>query len=204
VKAPVKVPSIEVLGQYVESVSDVQVCTDVSASVGVVPQIVEHEDCGDPCYTIEVRNFDLAADTAITITLSRDGVPQEPQTYDPAPVEHGQETGRKCIIGVGGPPKPCSARLTQPRSLTADAAKRKVGLTWKASVDTDDGDLSGYEVWRSTTGEEGSFAVVATVAETTHVDAQLERGTSYWYYVVAFDADGNFSPASEVRQVTTL
>ena len=206
VTAPVTVGGFTILGSHrVEGISDLKVCVDVKARAGVVPQLIHQPDCGSPCFTIEVRNLDISADEKIEITMKRDGVPAQPITFDPEPVHPtaGNQTGRICVIGHGGPPDPCAERITTPKDLTASPGRTKVTLSWAASQDTGDNDLQGYEIWRSTTGEEGTFAHVSTVASTSAVDGDLSRRQSYWYYVVAFDADGHRSVASNIVTTTT-
>lgn len=205
-KAPVTVGGITILGQHrVEGISDVKVCVDVRATAGVVPQVVDQPDCGSPCFTIEIRNFDVAADHKIEVTMKRDGKDAPPIQFDPQPVHptSGQPTGRICVVGYGGPPDPCAERLTTPKQLTASPAKTKVSLTWGASKDTGDDDITGYEIWRSDTGEEGTFVYVTSVPQTSTVDTGLTRKQAYWYYVVAVDADGHRSLASNIATATT-
>ena len=201
VKAPVTVGGISVLGsRRIEGISDLEVCVDARARADVAPQVINQPDCGSPCFTIEVRNLDVAADEKIEIKMKRDGKDVPSIGYDPEEVNPTQEqqTGRICVVGYGGPPDPCAERITSPKSLTATAAKTKVSLTWGASTDTGDGDVTGYEIWRSTTGEEATFVYVSTVAELSATDTGLMRKQQYWYYVVALDADGNRSPASNI------
>ena len=206
VVAPVSVGGFTILGSHrIEGISDLKVCVDAGARAGVVPQVVNQPDCGSPCFTIEVRNLDIAADEKIEITMKRDGVAAQPITFDPEPVNptSGNETGRICVIGHGGPPDPCAERLTTPKSLTAQPARTKMTLGWSPSQDTGDGDITGYELWRSTTGEEASFVYVATFPNTSAADTGLTRKQQYWYYVVAVDADGHRSTASNIATATT-
>ena len=205
VQAPVAVGGFTILGSHrIEGISDLKVCVDANARAGVVPQVINQPDCGSPCFTIEVRNLDIAADEKVEITMKRDGVPAQPITFDPEPLNPsaGNETGRICVIGHGGPPDPCAERVTSPKNLTAAPARTKMTLNWSPSKDTGDGDLQGYELWRSTTGEEGSFVYVSTLADTTALDSGLTRKQQYWYYVVAFDGDGHRT-ASDIATATT-
>src|SRR5688572_2037030 len=54
VEVPVDVPSIGILGQRVKSVSDLKVCTVISAGTGIVPEVQQFDDCGNPCYAVVV------------------------------------------------------------------------------------------------------------------------------------------------------
>lgn len=204
VEVPVDVPSISILGQRVKSVSDLKVCTVISAGTGIVPEVQQFDDCGNPCYAVVVENFDIRADAKLTIDYKQDGQQVPTVSYDPQPVNQKVGNGRLCVIGVGGNsdvPDPCAERLTTPKPLTGTATRKQVALSWKRSIDTGNDNLLGYEVWKSTDGT--TFTQLATIAETTFADTGLTRNTTYYYYVVAFDAEGNRSQASNVAQVTT-
>ncbi len=55
---------------------------------------------------------------------------------------------------------------------------------------------------RSTTGNAGSFSKIATTSATSYTNSGLTRGTTYWYYVVAYDNAGNKSNASNIASAT--
>ena len=85
---------------------------------------------------------------------------------------------------------------TAPGSLTATPQTDRVNLGWNAS--TDNVGVTEYRVHRSTTAGFTPSAAnrIATVTSgTTHADTGLGAGT-YYYRVVAADAAGNSSPAS--------
>lgn len=200
VNPPVTVPGIGVLGQKVTgTISELKVCVDVKVSADVAPEIVQYDDCGDPCYAVILRDFDIAGDSKVDISYKVDGQAVT-QGYDPEPVGQKVGNGRLCVVEVGGPPNPCSERITTPKNLTATAGKRQISLTWRRSIDTGNDNLLGYEIWRSEDGT--TFGQLATLAETTFVDTAVQKGKQYWYYVVAFDADGNRSQASNTAQTT--
>lgn len=204
VEVPVDVPSVGVLGKRVKSISDMKVCAVVAVGTGIVPEIQQFDDCGNPCYAVVVNNFDIRADSKVTIDYKEDGQQVPTISYDPEPVNQKVGDGRLCLVSVGGnseTPDPCAERLTTPKPLTATAARKEVALSWKRSVDTGNNNLLGYEVWKSTDGT--TFTQLATTAETTFVDTGLTRSTTYYYYVVSFDEEGNRSQASNTAQVTT-
>src|SRR5699024_1982740 len=78
-----------------------------------------------------------------------------------------------------------------------------VTLSWAAA--TDDVGVAGYRVHRgSSAGFSPSEAnVVGTSTTTSHVDSSVTDEMTYYYVVVAVDAAGNVSPASEELRVTT-
>ena len=68
-------------------------------------------------------------------------------------------------------------------------------LSWSAS--TDDVGVAGYRVYRN-------GMLVGTVTDTSYTDAPGgKKGMSYRYTVVAYDAAGNVSAASNTVTVTT-
>jgi hypothetical protein len=198
---PVDVPGITILGQRVESIEDLEVCIGAGANVGVVPVVKNQPQCGTPCMTVEIQNFDVSADVSVNISFMRDKKPQTIEYVVPVDVRPAQ--GRLCIIGIGGPPDPCAERVTTPEDLVAQAGRRQVSLSWGESVDTSGGEILGYEIYRSLTGEEGSFTLLASTTETSYLDtAEITKGQNYYYYVSAIDTDGNRSEASNVATVT--
>jgi chitodextrinase len=85
---------------------------------------------------------------------------------------------------------------TQPQNLTAAAVSRtQVQLSWDAS--TDNVGVTAYDIYRDGT-------LLASVAPPAgYLDESVQPGTSYSYTVVARDAAGNASPASDPASVTT-
>ncbi len=87
---------------------------------------------------------------------------------------------------------------TAPANLTASVpvsgnTKRKLNLSWTAS--TDNVAVTGYQIWRATSGT-GPFSQISTTTTTSYGDSGLISGTTYFYYVKAYDGAGNVSAAS--------
>ncbi|MBI2354093.1 MAG: Ig-like domain repeat protein [Deltaproteobacteria bacterium] len=87
---------------------------------------------------------------------------------------------------------------TAPVNLSAvtfatSADKSSVVLTWNAS--TDNTAVAGYKVYSGNT-------IIATVTQPGYTDTNRTSGAAYTYYVVAFDAVGNPSVASNQLSVT--
>jgi len=81
-----------------------------------------------------------------------------------------------------------------PGNLTATVAKgKKVALSWTAAGDSVG--VAGYRIYRDGTP-------VATTAVTSFTDAVGGRAGAISYYVVAYDAAGNVSAASNSVSVT--
>lgn len=84
---------------------------------------------------------------------------------------------------------------TQPTGLSVNqVTATQVGLTWLPS--TDNFGVSGYMVYR-----DGVY--FASVATTSYVDTKVATGTTYTYYLVAFDGGKNKSLPSSTVTATT-
>jgi fibronectin type 3 domain-containing protein len=96
------------------------------------------------------------------------------------------------------PPTTCDTTSpTAPAGLTATAASpTTINLSWTAS--TDDIGVTGYKVFR-----DNAASPMATVIGTTFSDTGLAPSTTHTYSVMASDATGNLSPASNVATATT-
>ncbi len=84
-----------------------------------------------------------------------------------------------------GPPLP-------PSNLAAAAEDGQVRLTWEASAGAD-----SYRVKRSTVSGGPYTTVAEGIAGTSHVDAGLTNGTTYYYVVTAVNAHGESDPSSQ-------
>ncbi|MCL6518213.1 MAG: family 10 glycosylhydrolase [Armatimonadetes bacterium] len=82
-----------------------------------------------------------------------------------------------------------------PTNLNAvSASTSQINLSWTAS--TDDVGVTGYKIYRN-----GSY--LTSVTGTSYSNTGLSAGTSYTYYVKAYDAAGNESAASNSDTATT-
>lgn len=82
---------------------------------------------------------------------------------------------------------------TAPTSLTAIAERKSIALNWQASMDNNV--VAGYRVFRD-------GIQVSTTTTTNYSDADVVSGTTYSYYVRAFDPDNNLSDSSNSDSVT--
>jgi hypothetical protein len=85
---------------------------------------------------------------------------------------------------------------TAPTGLTATASGGQVALTWDAA--TDNVGVDSYEIRR-----DGSKIAEVAGHELAYADGNVQPSTTYTYSVVAVDAAGNKSPASDGATVTT-
>lgn len=89
-----------------------------------------------------------------------------------------------------------SAAPTKPINLVATpVGSRGIELTWRPA--TDDRAVAGYAIYRSE-NQEGRYARIGSTRGTTYLDSKAQSGTLYYYYVKAFDAEGNLSPPSNI------
>jgi fibronectin type 3 domain-containing protein len=88
----------------------------------------------------------------------------------------------------GGAPPP----LGIPSGLNAVAGNASVALSW-GNVSG----ASGYRVFRSTTSG-GPYTQIASPSGTSHADNGLNNGTTYYYVVRAFDANGETANSQQV------
>lgn len=86
-----------------------------------------------------------------------------------------------------------------PTGLVATAGKRKITLSWNAS--TDNVGVTGYSIWRASSAA-GPFTQLATTTSTTYTNGSLTSGSTFYYYVQAYDAAGNTSAASSTVNAT--
>lgn len=104
-------------------------------------------------------------------------------------------------VAANPPPEPDftdTTPPTAPSNLTASASAlsasaASVVLAWNASSDNDQ--VAGYEVFRD-------GVKIATVLTPGHTDTTVSFNVSFSYFVVAFDAAGNRSAASNQATVT--
>lgn len=93
------------------------------------------------------------------------------------------------------PPEADTTAPSTPTNLTAAVvSSTQINLTWSAS--TDNVGVTGYEVYRN-------GVKAGTVTSTSYNGTGLTASTAYNYYVRAFDASSNFSPASTTVSATT-
>jgi hypothetical protein len=94
------------------------------------------------------------------------------------------------------PPVPPEDVIT----VTPEETGRLV-VSWSANTE---GDLAGYQIYRSTTQGSG-YELIASLDETllSYIDKDLDDETTYYYAVTAIDTSGNESPHSAEASGTT-
>jgi hypothetical protein len=79
-----------------------------------------------------------------------------------------------------------------PAGLTATAGNTTVNLDWTAAAGA-----TGYSVHRAASGGGPYTEIAAQIAATSHTDAGLSNGTTYYYVVSATNAEGESSLSNE-------
>ncbi|MDT4944162.1 MAG: acid phosphatase type 7 [Pseudonocardiales bacterium] len=85
---------------------------------------------------------------------------------------------------------------TAPALSASSGPPNEIDLSWSGS--TDNVSVSGYDVYR----DGGATAVATNLTGSTWADTRLMAGTTHSYVVVARDAAGNSSPASNAASAT--
>jgi len=89
-----------------------------------------------------------------------------------------------------------------PHNLSATAGATTVSLDWADNVEPE-GDLQGYNVYRSTTSGSYDFVTpLAFVTESAYVDGAVASGTTYYYVVKAVDTGDLESGPSQEASAT--
>lgn len=100
------------------------------------------------------------------------------------------------VAQIWGTPVADTQAPTAPTNLaTSNPSSNSISLSWTAS--TDNVGVTGYDIYK-----DGNF--YATVTGTTATVSGLNPSTTYSFYVIAKDAAGNASAASNTAQGTTL
>lgn len=89
-----------------------------------------------------------------------------------------------------------------PSGLSAVAGDGRIDLSWDAGSD---GDLAGYNVYRTqTAGDTGAIINAGLISGTSYADVGLSNGTAYFYRIEAVDTSGNLSGLSAQASATPI
>jgi len=95
---------------------------------------------------------------------------------------------------------PADAPPAAPTGLIATPANNQVGLDWN---DNTEGDLDGYNVYRSlTSGDNYTQVNVGLVTSSDYTDSTVTNGVTYYYVVTAVDLGANESGNSNEASAT--
>jgi hypothetical protein len=159
------------------------------ARAGVVGTAIGNDDEGNPILLILTEMPGMAG-----LPADIDGVTAEPY------VTGKLYANKPPSVKPGKPPKDTDTDPpAAPTGLVAEAFGTTVWLEWDQNTETD---LEHYNVYRSVDGI--SFSLVASTAETYHLDEGLQEDKTYLYYITAEDNSGNISdPSNPPVEATT-
>ena len=150
------------------------------------------------CETEESDNFQLIADTSSTSFTDNDTAAGAIYYYKVKAIHENTEAD-SAFSAVGSH----ICKLPSPSGLTTSNVVKtgKIQLKWEAV----DG-AAKYAVYRSTTGEEGSFTFLANSSKTTFTNSNAIAGNTYWYKVMAVhsNAEANSALSAAQEQICTL
>ncbi len=125
--------------------------------------------------------------TRMRVSMKYNGAPTSCETFS-----YGEVEDYTVAIAAGTAD---TEAPSAPSSLTAsNVTTSSVDLSWTAS--TDNVGVSGYYIYKN-----GSY--LASTTSTSYTVSGLTAGTTYSFYVKAYDAAGNVSAASNTVSVTT-
>ena len=109
----------------------------------------------------------------------------------------GNESSQSNTVTITTPSGGDTQAPSAPSILSwTDLTTNSVTLSWTSS--SDNVGVTGYALYNGSTD-----TTITTTSATSYVIAGLTPSTTYTYYVKAFDAAGNLSPASNTLQVVT-
>jgi hypothetical protein len=86
----------------------------------------------------------------------------------------------------------------RPSGLAAEGQDNVIALQWESAKDSNGADVSGYNLYRSTTAGEGYEKVnTSLISGTEYTDSSVVNGTRYYYVVTSVDGDGDESVKSQ-------
>jgi fibronectin type 3 domain-containing protein len=95
------------------------------------------------------------------------------------------------------------AAASSPNHVTATPGSAStITLTWQETVPSGDLPIASYRIYRGT--QPGALSQIATATATTYTDTSLTNGTTYYYEIVAVDANFEDSIPSRQATATTL
>ncbi len=190
------------------SVPGAVTATAATSTSVVLAWTASSDDTGVAGYSIIRNNATIASAVTGTRFTDTTALPATAYSYKVVAYDAaGNSSAPSAAKSVTTPAAPVTdmAPPSRPASLTATTvSSSQINLGWIAS--TDNVAVTGYQVFRSGIG--GTPLKIATVTPASggslsFGNTGLTSNTQYEYYVIAVDASGNVSTASEVARATT-
>ena len=180
-----------------------QLCVTWEREINGTPTVSFYTNCGSLCFAVRVADVVVYEDIDLEISFVQDGT-RHSVPVNPDPIGLVKEVEEICLsMHADGSSDPCLSGVTRPTDLSAQARKNRIELKWTASTATGDESVTGYSIYRSTTGEADSFEKVNSTTATSFKDSTVTPRTSYTYYVVALDSKGGESASSDTASATS-
>lgn len=96
--------------------------------------------------------------------------------------------------------RPDTTPPSKTTGLVATPWSTQPAVTLSGYTASDNANIAGYEIQRSTDG--ATWSGLGTTADASYTDASAHRGTTYDYRLRAFDAAGNYGPWSDTATAT--
>lgn len=190
---------------HVPGLSAIQACLASDVNLNGTPTVTPYPNCGTACFAVRVADIRAYTDLKVEVRYREDQV-ERSIGVDPDPVDVTRDLEEVCISNHGvDAPDPCVVTITSPSGLKAKGGVRQVALSWSAAQEAYGRKMTAtYQLWRNTSTDVETFEMIAEdIAGTKFVDSGLSRKTTYSYYVVAVDENGNRSGGSDIATATT-
>ena len=181
------------------------ISTSSSLATNSGDMVIGAATCGNlGTYTMELNGFSEGTDqqagssghTGATSYKSATGASETPSADFDGSVNRQVIIGFVVLAGAAVDLPPAA-----PTGLTATAGNETISLDWN---DNTEGDLDGYNVYRSTAQGGGYGKLnVSLVTDSDYIDDTVTKGIPYYYVVTAVDFNGHESAYSNEATAAT-
>ena len=117
------------------------------------------------------------------------------------PTVGGAVTGAVTLTSNSSAGSTSTISLSGTGTGTAQKSSYEVDLSWDAPTSSTD-PVAGYSIYRSSGGSSYQLLNASVNASLAYTDTSVQDGSSYTYYVVSVDAEGNQSVPSTTYTVS--
>ncbi len=154
------------------------------------------DNVGVSGYYVYKNGSRLTSTTSTSITVSGLEANTTYTFYVTAYDAENNESDGSNVVEITTQPDPDNEAPSAPTNLAySNVTQLSVDLSWNAS--SDNVGVEGYRIYK-----DGAY--IASTANTSYTVNGLSAGTTYEFYVKAYDAAGNLSDPSNTVSVTTL